>query len=81
MYPLKYILGGASGFAVYLLYFAYDRTFGLYGSLYYFMLAWIVLLDPTLCMGVAMLRGAQKYVGAYLGMAHKLAWCISCHGA
>ena len=47
------------------------------------MLAWIVLFDPPLCMGMAMLRAAQKYVGAYLGVTHKLAhkllqrisWC------
>ena len=48
--------------------------------MYHFMLAWIVLFDPLLCMGMAMLKGAQKYVGmlfrrgAYVGVAHKLAW-------
>ena len=46
-----------------LLYFAHESTFGHYGSLYHFMLAWIVLFIPPLYMGMAMLKGAQKYVG------------------
>ena len=46
-----------------LLYFAHESTLGNYGYLYHFMLAWIVLFDPPLYMGMAMLKGAQKYVG------------------
>ena len=74
-------MGGASGFAVDLLYFMCGSTFGLYGSLHHFILAWIILFDPPLCMGMAMLRAAQKYIGAYLGIVHKsvhkLPWQIS----
>ena len=51
------------------------------------MLAWIVLFDPPLCMGMAMLRAAQKYVGVYISVqcmahksAHKLPRHISQHG-
>ena len=61
---LKCILGGASGFSVDLLYFGCGSTFGLYGSIFHFMLAWIVLFDLPLCMGMAMLRSAQKFIGA-----------------
>ena len=64
---LKCISGGASGFAVDLLYFMCNSTFGLYGFLYTFMLAWIVLFGPLLGMGMSMLRAARKYVGTYLG--------------
>ena len=53
-----------------------NSTFGLYGFLNHFMLAWIILFDPPLSMGMSMLRAAQKYVGIYLGM-HKLPQCIS----
>ena len=48
------------------------------------MLAWIVLFDPPLCMGIAMLTAGQKYRGAYLGAAHKSvhksSWRINQHG-
>ena len=44
-----------------------NSTFGLYGFLYHFMLAWIVLFDPPLSMGMSMLRADRKYIGAYLG--------------
>ena len=54
---------GHPDFAVDLLYFVCNSTFGLYGFLYHFMLAWIVLFDPLLIMGMSMLRAAQKYVG------------------
>ena len=54
---------GHPGLLIDLLYFAYESTFGHYGYLYHFMLAWIVLFDPPLYMGMAMLKGAQKYVG------------------
>ena len=64
---MKCISGGASGFAVDLLYFVCNSTFGLYGSIYHFMLAWIFLFDPPLSIGMAMLRATRKYVGAYLG--------------
>ena len=46
-----------------LLYFVYESVFGHYGSLYHFILAWIILFIPPLYMGMAMLKGAQKYVG------------------
>ena len=55
------ILGGISGFVYRSV--AFESTFGHSGSLYYFMLAWIVLFDPPLYMGMAMLNGAQKYIG------------------
>ena len=64
---MKCISGGASGFAVDPLYFVCNSTFGLYGFLYTFMLAWIDLFGLPLCMGISMLRAAQKYVGIYLG--------------
>ena len=57
---------GHPGLLLDLFNFVCGSTFGLYGSLYHFMLAWIVLLDPPLCMGMAMLRAARKYVGTYL---------------
>ena len=41
------------------------------------MLAWIVLFDIHLYMGMAMLKAAQKHVGIFFGIAHKLAQCIS----
>ena len=63
---MKYVLGGASGLLLDLLYLAYNSTFGHYGSLYHFMLAWIVLYDPPLYMGITILKGAQKYVGMLL---------------
>ena len=59
--------GGVSGFAIDLLYFVRNSTFGLNGFSYYFMLAWIVLFGLPLCMDMSMLRAARKYVGAYLG--------------
>ena len=43
-----------------------NSMFGLYGFSNYFMLAWIVLFDSPLSMGMSMLRAARKYVGAYL---------------
>ena len=51
----------------------YESTFRHNGSLYHFILAWIVLFDPPLYMGMAMLRGAQKYVGMYI-------WCSAFAG-
>ena len=45
-----------------------------YGSLDHFMLAWIILLDSPLYMGMAMIKGAQKYVGMWyisFSMVHK----------
>ena len=59
-----------------LLYLMHESTFGHYGSLDHFMLAWIVLFDPPLCMGMAMIKGARKYVGMHF-LVHKLAWRIS----
>ena len=56
--PIKCISGGTSGLLLDLLYFAHERTFGQYGSLYHFILAWIVLVDPPLYMGMAILKGA-----------------------
>ena len=73
---LKCILGGVSRFAVDLLHFACNSTFGLYGSMFHLMFAWIVLLDPPLCMGIAMLRGTQKYVGMIISVQ-----CISWRSA
>ena len=64
---LKCISGGASGFAVDLLCFVCNSMFGLYGFLYTFMLAWIILFGLPLCMGMSMSRAARKNVGAYLG--------------
>ena len=61
-------------FAVDMLYFACGSTFGLYSFMFHFKLAWIVLFDPLLCIGMAMLRATQKYVGAYLSTVHKLAY-------
>ena len=55
--------GGASGLLLDLLYLVCESTFGHYGFLYHFILAWIVLFDPPLYMGMAMLRATQKYVG------------------
>ena len=60
-------MGGASGFAVDVLYFVRNSMFGLNGFSYYFMLAWIVLFGLPLCMDMSMLRAARKYVGVYLG--------------
>ena len=43
-------------------------------------MAWIVLFEPPLCIDMAMLKAAQKYVGllsqcsALVGMARKLEW-------
>ena len=75
---------GYLGFLLGLLYFVYNSTFSLYGSMFHFMLAWIVLFDPPLYMGIAILRVAHKYIGAYLSMAHKSAYkslqYISWHG-
>ena len=51
------------GLLIDLLYFIYKSTFGHYGSLYHFILAWIVLSYIPLYMGMAMLKAAQKYVG------------------
>ena len=66
--PIEVYFGqGHLGLLLDLLYFICNSTFGLYGFLYHFMLAWIVLFDPPLCMGMSMLRAARKYVGAYLG--------------
>ena len=48
-----------------LLYLAHGSTFGHYGSLDHFMLAWIVLFEVPLYMGMAMIKGAQKYVGVF----------------
>ena len=55
---MEVYFGGASGFAVDLLYFVCNSMFGLYGFSYYFMLAWIVLFGLPLCMGMSMLRAA-----------------------
>ena len=52
------ILGGTSGFLLDLLYLACERTFGHYGSLYHFMLAWIILFGTPLYMGMGILKGA-----------------------
>ena len=57
------ILGGASGLLLDLLYLAYESTFGHYGSLYHFMLAWIVFFDLPLNVGMTIIRGTQKYIG------------------
>ena len=57
------ILGGVLRLLLELLYLAYESTFGHYGSLYHFILDWIVLFDPLLYIGMAMLKGAGKYVG------------------
>ena len=54
-----------------------ESTFGHYGSLDHLILAWIVLFDPPLYMGMAMIKGTQKYVGVFFGGT---AWCISRHG-
>ena len=51
-----------------LLYFEHESTFGQYSSLDHFMLAWIVLFDPPLYMGMAMIRGSRKYIGMFF-------WC------
>ena len=48
-----------------LLYFVHKTTFGHYGSLDHLMLAWIVLFGPPLYMDMAMIKGAQKYVGIF----------------
>ena len=63
----KCILGRESRFAIDLLYFMCNSTFGLNGFSSYFMLAWIVLFGLLLCMDMSMLRAARKYVGVYLG--------------
>ena len=55
--------GGHLDVLIDLLYFMYESTFGQYGSLYHLMLAWIILFYPPLYMGMAMIKGAQKYVG------------------
>ena len=62
------ISGGSSSLLLDLLYLACESTFGHYGSLYHFMLAWIILFDPPLYMGMTMLKGTWKYVGI---LAHK----------
>ena len=59
---------GHLGLLIDLLYSVYESTFGHYGSLYHFMLAWIVLFDPPLYVGMAMLKATRKYVG-------ELFWC------
>ena len=47
------------------------------------MLAWIVLFDPPLYMGMAIIKAGQKYVGELfwcsteLSMVHKLAWVVN----
>ena len=71
---MKCISGSTSGLLLDLLYMAYESTFGLYGSLYHFMLAWIVLFDPPLYMGIAILRGAQSVLVCYFGEGHKSVW-------
>ena len=52
------------GLLLRLLYLANESTFGRYGSLDHFTLAWIVFFEVPLYMGMAMVRGAQKSVGA-----------------
>ena len=60
-----------------LLYFMHESTFGHYGSLYHFMLARIILFNPPLYMGMAMLKATRKYFsvlfwcGTEVGAVHK----------
>ena len=49
---------GNPDFLLDLIYFAHESTFGDYGSLYHFMLAWIILFVLFLYIGMAMLKGA-----------------------
>ena len=42
------------------------------------MLAWIILFDPPLCMGMSMLSTAQKVCWC---ISWHISWHISCHGA
>ena len=65
------------GLLLVLLYLAHESTFGHYGPLDHFMLACIVLFEAPLYMGMAIIRGAQKYISLFPGMVHKLAWHIS----
>ena len=53
---------GDLGLLIDLLYLAYESTFGRFGSLFHFILAWIVLFYPPLYMGVAMIKGTQNYI-------------------
>ena len=73
-------LGGASELLLDLLHFTYESTFGHYGSLYHFMLAWIVLFDLALYMGMAMLKGTRKYVSMFFGIVHKSVQSVSWRG-
>ena len=50
------------GLLIDLLYFVHESTFGHYDCLYHFILAWIVLFDPPLYMGMAMIKAAREYV-------------------
>ena len=48
-----------------LLYFVHKSTFGYYGFLDHFMLAWVVLFVVPLYMGMALRKGTRKYIGMY----------------
>ena len=53
------------GSLVDLLYLAHESTFGHCSSLGHFILAWIVLFEVPLYMGMALRKGTQKYVGMF----------------
>ena len=76
--PLKCISGGVSGFPVDMLYFVCGSTFGLYGSMFFFYVGLDWLVWSTFVHGYGHVKGRPKVCQhEYLGMVHKLVWCIS----